>query len=87
MAEIDVNEVIGLLRADHEYDHKGVLAVVRILGIPVLYASVEDVPEHRLEDATDQIREALGAALGRLLMLEGVPGHWQLKPPAVEPPF
>lgn len=87
MAEISVHEVVGLVKADHEWCRNGTMTVVRILGIPVLYASVEDVPEHRLEDATEEIREVLGAALGRLLMTEGVPGHWQTKPVETEPPF
>jgi hypothetical protein len=87
MAEIQAHEVVGLVKADYEYHHGWEMAVVRVLGIPVLYASVDDVPEHQLEDATDEVREALGAVLGRLLMTEGVPGHWQTKPVSPEPPF
>lgn len=87
MANIKVHEIEDMVSVDHEYSHGWEVAVVRVMGIPVLYASPDEVREGDLESASDTVREALGNVLGRLLMAEGVGAAWQTKPTTPEPPF
>lgn len=72
-----VSDIRGLLQVGPTSDRKGnPVAVVEILGIPVLYADPRDLPHTDWDTWEEVIGAQLGAFLGEFLLGSGVMEKW-----------
>jgi hypothetical protein len=80
MAKIDigVQDVRGLLQVGPTIDQKGnPVAVVELLGVPILYANPRDLPSRDWETLEEMVGSQLGAFFAEFLLGTGVMDQWQ----------
>lgn len=80
MAKIDINvdDVRGLLQVGPTIDQKGnPVAVVELLGVPILYANPRDLPSRDWETLEEMVGNQLGAFFAEFLLGTGVMDKWQ----------
>lgn len=84
MAKIDigVEDVRGLLQVGPANDYKGnPVAVVELLGVPILYANPRDLPSRDWESLEEMIGAQLGAFFAEFLLGTGAMDQWSRQSP------
>jgi hypothetical protein len=76
--EVSVSDIRGLLQVGPTSDRKGnPVAVVELLGVPILYADHRDLPHQDWEIWEDVVGAQLGNFFAAFLMGSGVMDDWK----------
>jgi hypothetical protein len=87
MASIDVSEIVDLIKVDDEYRHGRAQAVLRVMGIPVLYAQRDVLYHEGQTELVENFEQRFAKVMAKLLLAEGGLEEWSETPVSTDPPF
>lgn len=86
MANIEIDEVEDLFSIDDTFRHGKPMAVLSILGMPVLYGPAKMLDLRHRDEVLDELKPHIAKALAELLLAGGNLPGWQAEPVDVDPP-